>query len=355
MVVKVLIVDDSSFFRGRVKAMLSSDPRLTVIGEAVDGEDAIAKTQSLNPDIITMDIEMPRMDGITATRKIMAIKKIPILIFSSFSTAGAKLTLDALDAGAVDYLPKKLEDLSQNREQATRDLCERLFTLGNRRPTLVPPASGVSIAGQRAPLDSRSSAQAPARRARKLQKVDLVAIGSSTGGPVALQEVLTKLPTGYPHPVMLIQHMPGSFTPAFAERLNQLCNIEVREAKDGDELKPGVALLAPGGMQMELIKKGSRARLKIFENNLQTYKPSIDMTLRSVAKVYGGSTLTIILTGMGADGCEGSKLLKQTGSLIWSQDQATSTVYGMPAAVAAAGISDQILPLGEIGKQLARI
>ena len=355
MAVKVLIVDDSSFFRGRVKDMLSTDPRLEIVGEAVDGEDAIAKTRSLNPDIITMDIEMPRMDGITATRKIMAFKKIPILIFSSFSTAGARLTLDALDAGAVDYLPKKLEDLSQNKEQAARALCERLFTLGNRRPPQAPPGAGASMAAQRAPLGSRPSAQAPARGARKLQKVDLVAIGSSTGGPVALQEVLTKLPAGYPYPIMLIQHMPGSFTPAFAERLNQLCNIEVREAKDGDELKPGVALLAPGGMQMELVKKGSRVQLKIFENNLQTYKPSIDMTLRSVARVYGGSTLTIILTGMGADGCEGSKLLKQTGSLIWSQDQATSIVYGMPAAVAAAGISDQILPLGEIGKQLARI
>lgn len=355
MVVKVLIVDDSSFFRGRVKAMLSSDPRLQVIGEAVDGEDAIVKTRSLNPDIITMDIEMPRMDGITATRKIMALKKIPILIFSSFSTAGAKLTLDALDAGAVDYLPKKLEDLSQNREQATKALCERLFTLGNRRPQQAPHGAGVSTATSRVPLGSRSSAQAPVRRARKLQKVDLVAIGSSTGGPVALQDVLTKLPASYPHPVMLIQHMPGSFTPAFAERLNQLCKIEVREAKDGDELKPGVALLAPGGMQMELVKKGSRARLRIFENNLQTYKPSIDMTFRSVAKVYGGSTLALILTGMGADGCEGSKLLKQTGSLIWSQDQASSIVYGMPAAVAAAGISDQILPLDEIGGQLARI
>lgn len=354
MAVKVLIVDDSSFFRRRVKDMLSGDPRLQIVGEAVDGEDAIAKTRSLRPDIITMDIEMPRMDGITATRKIMAFSKVPILIFSSFSTEGAKLTLDALDAGAVDYLPKKLEDLSRNRRQATMALCERLVSLGGRQ---THGGVGARVA-QRAPQGARAvAAPAPAagRRARKLQKVDLVAIGSSTGGPVALQEVLTKLPVNYPYPILLIQHMPGSFTPAFAERLNQLCKIEVREAKDGDELKPGLALLAPGGMQMELSRRGSRAQVRIFENNLQTYKPSVNLTLRSVAKVYGGSTLGIILTGMGADGCEGSKLLKQMGSVIWSQDQATSTVYGMPAAVAQAGISEQILPLGEIGGQLARI
>ena len=353
MAVKVLIVDDSSFFRRRVKDMLSQDSRLEVIGEAVDGEDAVAKAKLLNPDIITMDIEMPRLDGISATRKIMAFKKIPILIFSSFSTAGAKLTLDALDAGAVDYLPKKLEDLSKNREKANRVLCERVFALGNRVPIRSPMASGLPRAA--IPATGRSSAPVSTRRARKLAKIDLIAIGSSTGGPVALQEVLTKLPANFPYPIMLIQHMPGSFTPSFAERLDQLCNIQVREAKDGDEIKPGLALLAPGGMQMELTKRGSRAQVKIFENNLLTYKPSVDLTLRSVAKVFGGSTLSIILTGMGADGCEGAKVLKQTGSLIWSQDQATSTVYGMPAAVAEAGVSELVLPLGEIGGQLARV
>jgi two-component system chemotaxis response regulator CheB len=355
MAVRVLIVDDSGFFRRRVKDMLSSDPRIEVVGEAVDGEDAVAKARALNPDFITMDIEMPRMDGITATRKIMAFKKIPILIFSSFSTEGAKLTLDALDAGAVDYLPKKLEDLSQNREHAAKVLCERVFSLGNRASVRSP----VIPAAARTPMGVRAAVSAPttplARRARKLAKIDLVAIGSSTGGPVALQEVLTKLPASYAYPIMLIQHMPGSFTPSFADRLNQLCQIEVREAKDGDEIKPGLALLAPGGMQMELVKRGSRAQVKIFENNLQTYKPSVDLTLRSVARVFGGSTLAIILTGMGADGCEGSRLLKQTGSMIWSQDQESCTVYGMPAAVAEAGVSELVLPLSEIGGQLARI
>ncbi|MCW8982960.1 MAG: chemotaxis response regulator protein-glutamate methylesterase [Gammaproteobacteria bacterium] len=354
MAVKVLIVDDSGFFRRRVKDMITSDSRLEVVGEAVDGEDALQKVASLKPDIITMDIEMPRMDGITATRRIMASKKIPILIFSSFSTEGAKLTLDALDAGAVDYLPKKLEDLSQNRDKATRVLCDRLFSLGNRTPVRAAVAPSAQRVASQTP-QARAGAPVSPRRARKLSKVDLVAIGSSTGGPVALQDVLTKLPANYPYPILLIQHMPGSFTPAFAERLNQLCKIEVREAKDGDEIKPGLALLAPGGMQMELTKRGTRAQVRIFENNLQTYKPSVDLTLRSVAKVYGSSTMAIILTGMGADGCEGSKLLKQTGSIIWSQDQATSTVYGMPAAVAEAGVSELVLPLGEIGGQLARI
>lgn len=369
MPIRVLVVDDSGFFRRRVKAMLEGDPRLEVIGEAADGAEAVSMASKLRPDVITMDIEMPVMDGITATRRIMQLNPRPILMFSSLTTDGAKATLDALDAGAVDYLPKKFEDISSNREEATRALCERVYAIASqsrrssRIPTTTPPASRPSTPSLREgaggatpqpvakPGVASTSVKLPAHASMKL-----VAIGTSTGGPVALQEVLTKLPGNFPYPILLVQHMPGSFTPAFAQRLNQLCAITVKEAVDGEMLTPGTALLAPGGKQMLLESRGGRHCVKITESEPGlTYKPSVDVTFSSIARVYPSQTLAIILTGMGADGREGCRTLKGGGSTIWSQDEASCVVYGMPAAIADAGLSDGVLGLSEVGPTLARI
>jgi two-component system chemotaxis response regulator CheB len=185
--------------------------------------------------------------------------------------------------------------------------------------------------------------------------VRLVAIGTSTGGPVALQEVLTKLPASFPVPIVLIQHMPGSFTPAFAQRLNQQCAINVKEAADGDPLVAGTALLAPGGRQMVVEQRAGRAVVRITDSLPgQNYKPSVDTTFTSIAKAFPGQALAVVLTGMGADGREGAKLMKQGGSPVWAQNEATCVVYGMPAAVVDAGIADQILALGDIGPALAQ-
>jgi two-component system chemotaxis response regulator CheB len=193
---------------------------------------------------------------------------------------------------------------------------------------------------------------APVRRGQ----FKLLAIGTSTGGPVALQEVLTKLPASFSLPIVMVQHMPGSFTPAFAARLNQLCAITVKEAADGDTLQPGTAYLAPGGKQMLLESRGGRQVLRVIEPEAgQTYKPCVDITFNSIAKVHPGQTLAVILTGMGADGREGCRSLKQGGSQIWSQDEASCVVYGMPAAVADAGLSDRVLPLNEVGPALASL
>jgi two-component system chemotaxis response regulator CheB len=182
-----------------------------------------------------------------------------------------------------------------------------------------------------------------------------IVIGTSTGGPVALQKVLTKLPADFSAPVLLVQHMPGSFTGAFAQRLNNLCAITVKEAKDGDELKPGTAFLAPGGKQMEVERRGNKEVLRISEGKPgQNYKPCIDLTFNSVAKLEPAKTLAIIMTGMGADGCQGAKTLKQNGATIWAQDEATSVVYGMPHAVAEAGVVDQVLSVDDIGTSLAQ-
>jgi len=346
MVARVLIVDDSSFFRRRVNEILEADAKIQVIGMAKNGLEAVELAEKLKPDVITMDIEMPVMDGITAVRKIMQKSPIPILMFSSLTTDGAKATLDALDAGAVDFLPKKFDDISSDREEAKRLLCARVRLIAARGLTKTPVAPTTTVV--------KRSFRAPTSQPKK-NNHQLVAIGTSTGGPVALQDVLTKLPKNFPLPIILIQHMPASFTPAFAQRLDGLCQIEVREAVDGEQLKPGLALLAPGGKQMELVKRGSLSHIKISEPLPgQNYKPSVDVAFDSVADTYPGKALGIVLTGMGADGREGARKMKQGGSELWSQDEASCVVFGMPAAIEEAGLSDHVMPLSTIGENLAR-
>lgn len=372
MAVRVLIVDDSRFFRRRVTEMLESDARIKVVGQAENGTEAIQKAATLKPDIITMDIEMPIMDGITATKRILASQKLPILMFSSLTTEGAQATLDALDAGAVDYLPKRFEDISNDKLEARRQLCERIINIVNSyarnryaptsaRVTPIKPGIKPALPGVAARPGIGGRPATPAKgaihsnTAKSKGSYRLVAIGTSTGGPVALQKVLTKLPANFPLPIVLVQHMPGSFTGAFAERLNSACKIKVREAKDGDTLEPGLALLAPGGYQMLIEKVGARQVVKIKPAEAgQTYKPCVDITFESIMKIEPAHTLAIIMTGMGADGCQGSKHLKQGGSSVWAQDEASCVVYGMPGAVVEAGIADEILSLDDIGTHLAQ-
>lgn len=365
MAIRVLIVDDSGFFRRRLTEIFNSDPMIEVVETAVDGKDAIEKARTCRPDVITMDIEMPIMNGIEATREIMQQRAVPIIMFSSLTYDGAQATLDALEAGAIDFLPKRFDDISNDKAEARNILCSRIKAVAAptqlSRPTLdrAPSAgSRPAPAAQRQPVapSARSTSAATSRRNSKAFKpgdYDIVAIGTSTGGPVALQEVLVQLPVNFPLPILLVQHMPAKFTEAFAARLNQLCKIEVREAKDGDEVKAGVALLAPGGLQMKLIKRAGRLLISVVEETdpMQNYKPCVNVTFDTVNNAMGNRTLGIILTGMGADGREACTNLKNSGATIWAQDEATSTIYGMPAAIA--GIAEQILPLKEIGKKLA--
>jgi len=378
MAVKVLVVDDSGFFRRRVSEILSADSNIQVVGTATNGKEAIDQALALKPDVITMDYEMPMMDGITAVRHIMQRCPTPVLMFSSLTHEGARVTLDALDAGAVDFLPKNFEDISRNPEKVKQLLCEKILSISrsNRRantysapapfaaPALAPAPSPVpsnissygSSAPSRpapapiptrthAPVSSGPSSPAPKRKAYKL-----VAIGTSTGGPVALQRVLTQLPANFPAPLVLIQHMPAAFTKAFAERLDKLCRISVKEAEDGDILRPGLALLAPGGKQMMIDGRGA---VKILPGDERlNYRPSVDITFGSAAKSYGDKVLAVVLTGMGADGREGARLLKQSGSAIWAQDEASCVIYGMPMAIVKADLADAIYGLEDIGKHL---
>lgn len=379
MAVKVLVVDDSSFFRRRVTEIINQDPTLEVIDTAQNGREAIDKALKLQPDVITMDIEMPVLDGISAVREIMAKNPTPILMFSSLTHDGAKATLDALDAGALDFLPKKFEDIARDKEEATKLLQQRVKAIARRRifmsssrsqsvashPTTAggqaSPASNVlsrpSPVANRPLMSERvtgASAAAPATTFKKSGKTyQLLAIGTSTGGPVALQTVLTQLPADFPYPILLIQHMPATFTSAFAARLNGLCKISVKEAEDGDLLRPGCAYLAPGGKQMMLEGRAGSARIRIIDGNDKVnYKPCVDITFASLAKSHGDKVLALVLTGMGADGRDGARLLKEQGSTIWAQDEASCVVYGMPQAVAKAGIASESLPLDRISQRI---
>ena len=369
MAVKVLVVDDSSFFRRRVSEIINQDPQLTVIDTAQNGREAVDKAIALRPDVITMDIEMPVLDGISAVREIMAKCPTPILMFSSLTHEGARSTLDALDAGALDFLPKKFEDIARDKDEAVRLLQQRVKEIARKRflmsarpqpaasaPTAKAVAGAASLR-ERSPLAERPAVaerpQPAASFKRSGKSYQLVAIGTSTGGPVALQNVLTKLPLDFPHPILLIQHMPATFTAAFAARLNGLCQIGVKEAQDGDVLKPGHAYLAPGGKQMLLEGRGAGARLRIIDGNDKVnYKPCVDITFASAAKTYGDKVLAIVLTGMGADGRDGARLLKEQGATIWAQDEASCVVYGMPQAVAKAGIASESLPLDRVAQRI---
>tara|TARA_R110002096_G_scaffold17139_4_gene59066 strand:+ start:97002 stop:98033 length:1032 start_codon:yes stop_codon:yes gene_type:complete len=341
--IKVLVVDDSSFFRRRITAFLSSDDRIEVIGQAVDGMDAVEKTKELNPDVITMDIEMPKLDGISAVRKIRETKRTPILMFSSLTHDGAKATFEALDAGASDFLPKRFQDIASEQKDAIKKLCDCIYSLA-RTDTV-----NTSVAKIKVPTVLRTSTVASSKG------YQLAVIGASTGGPVAVEKVLKQLSANYPLPILLIQHMPASFTGAFSERLDKLCAISVKEAADGDLLEPGTVYIAPGGRQMRLKQNGRRNTISIGDEPVvTTYKPSVDITFNSIAKAYRGRVLAIILTGMGNDGCNGAKMLREKGATVWAQDEASCVVYGMPMAVVKQNLADKVMSVDEIGMSLAR-
>jgi two-component system chemotaxis response regulator CheB len=393
MSVKVLVVDDSGFFRRRISDILNAARNIEVVGTAENGQQAVEMVPKLKPDVITMDFEMPVMDGITAVRTIMqSSNPTPVIMCSSLTFDGARVTLDALEAGAVDFLPKNFEDISKDPGKVQKILAEKIREVAGSKssnsllnvkmtgdkkadmkakreairaalaaskgdsspaPAAKPSAPERPAAPASAPKPATSAAKPERRRPNPgLKNSKLVAIGTSTGGPVALQSILKALPANFSKPIVMVQHMPANFTAAFAERLNQICSITVKEAKDGDTLKPGVALLAPGGKQMMIDRKNG-GTIRILESDPRlNYKPCVDVTFGSAANVFGGDVLGIILTGMGADGKDGSALLKQKGANIWAQDQESCVIYGMPMAVANAGLADDVMNLQQISRRL---
>lgn len=381
MTVSVLVVDDSGFFRKRLTEILDGANGIKVIGTASNGREGIEQAEKLRPDVITMDYEMPVMDGISAVREIMRRMPTPVLMFSSLTYEGARVTFDALEAGAIDFLPKNFEEIARSSSELQRILTQRILDVARsrtgvraaaaplrvpaaERPALSPrpprpqsPASRDSTTPELALDQHRPAFREPARRLRDPltppTSYTVVGIGTSTGGPIALQRVLTQLPASFPAPLVLVQHMPATFTPAFADRLDKLCQISVRQAEDGDELRPGLAMLAPGGKQMMIERYGRHGRVRILPADERVnYKPCVDITFGSLAKSYPGKTLGIILTGMGADGREGCRMMKRSGSIVWAQDEKTSVIYGMPMAVARDGLVDEVLSLDAVATRL---
>lgn len=352
--IRVLIVDDSSFMRMAIRSVLSKDSSFDIVGTAADGMEGVEKAIALKPDVITMDVEMPRMDGIAALRQIMAKAPTRVLMVSTLTNEGAKATFEALDAGAIDYIPKNVTDSAEAQHIFREELLRKVKEAGKSHVGRIAASSPVR------PVGVASVAAPPTRPTASRftgKKINYVGIGASTGGPVALQEVLSRIPVNFPYGIIVGIHMPKAFTGPYADRLNAKCSMTIREAVDGDVLKPGLALVAPGGMHTTLVRKGTSVVVKTVPTSAYpqyVYIPSVDLMISSMAEATNGSMLGVILTGMGNDGFKGMQLLKSKGGLTIAQDEATSTIYGMPRACVEGGVADEVLPLGQIGFEISK-
>ncbi|NJC87312.1 MAG: chemotaxis response regulator protein-glutamate methylesterase [Methylococcaceae bacterium] len=344
MTIRALVVDDSAFIRNAVIMMLESDPEIKVVGNARNGAEAIEKVAQLKPDVVTLDIEMPGMDGMTALRTIMEKTPVPVIMLSSLTTEGARTTLDALDIGAVDFIPKNLSELSVNIVTIKKILIDKVKAVANKE--------GATMQAYRPPLPASSKVAIPPR-VSGARKVSIVAIGTSTGGPKALQDILPRLPANFPVPIVIAQHMPANFTKPFADRLDQLSQLSVKEAEEGEPLKPGVAYIAPGRGHTQLVRaRSGEIMIRVSVNEDFIYRPSVDFLMLSVAELYFGKALGVILTGMGNDGLKGLSAMKKVGCRILAQDEASCVVYGMPKAVVEAGIADKVLGIDAMADEI---
>jgi two-component system chemotaxis response regulator CheB len=376
-IIRVLIVDDSAFMRRAISSLLEDENDIKVIGQAKDGEDAVKQVEDLKPDVVTMDIEMPKMDGLTALKIIMEKNPLPVIMLSSLTEEGAKATLDALDYGAVDYIPKNLSNVSLNILKVKDDLISKIRAVtANKviyrsKPSLENHDNilfksdnnktkyGDDIAAKTLYSGSNNNGNNNSNinpHNRLYSKKEIVAIGSSTGGPKALQEVIPLLPADFPFPLLMVQHMPKAFTGPFAQRLSGISHIKVVEAEGGEIIKPGVAYLAPGDKHMS-IRRDGKDGVRIFiseEPKDLINRPSVTVMMKSVAEEYHEKSIAVMLTGMGSDGLDGMSAIKKYGGSTIAQDEATCVVYGMPKAVVDAGVVDKVLPLYKIAEELIR-
>ena len=346
--IKVMIVDDSALVRQVVSQALSREPGIEVIATASDPLFAIEKLRLNWPNVIVLDIEMPRMDGISFLRKIMTERPTPVIICSSLAEGGAQATFDALAAGAVSIITKPKAGLKGFLEDSSNDIVQAVRTAARANLRALPRIGTPSANFNRPKLaaDVVIPSGGPTAMARTTDQ--LIAIGTSTGGTQALEAVLTRLPATCLG-IVIVQHMPEKFTAMFAERLNSLCEIEVREAKNGDRVIPGRALIAPGGRHMLLKRSGAQYLVDVVDGPLvNRHKPSVDVLFRSVAKFAGANALGIIMTGMGDDGARGMKEMHEVGSKTIAQDEASCVVFGMPKEAIKLGGVDQVLPLERI-------
>ena len=340
--IRVITVDDSALMRQVLAQLLSKDPDIEVVGSAPDPYIAREKIKALNPDVITLDVEMPKMDGLTFLEKLMRGRPMPVVMVSSLTEAGCQTTLRALELGAVDFITKPKIDLREAMEDLADDLIAKVkaAAVAKIRGT-VPAANGTSQTATPRVVTHLSSAM--------IKTTDtIIAIGSSTGGTEAVKEVLEVLPPNTP-PILITQHMPERFTKTWADRMNQLCRISVKEAEDGDSVLPGHALVAPGSYHMSLVRNGARYSVRITQDPpVNRHRPSVDVLFDSVAQYAGANAVGVILTGMGGDGAKGMLAMKQAGAYTIAQDEASCVVFGMPKEAIKLGGVDKILPLGDI-------
>lgn len=340
--IRVLIVDDSAFARLMISRHISADPEIQVAGVARDGLDAIAKIQALKPDVVTLDVEMPKMDGISALERIMTECPTPVVMLSNLTAEGAEVTIKALEIGAVDFFLKPTLINSSSSEDSSDELVAKIKQAATIDVAKVTSRlARISQGLQRSKTKKREE---PAARRSKLNHV--VIIGTSTGGPRALYEVVPNIPGDIDAAFLIVQHMPPKFTKSIADRLDSLSQLHVKEAEPGDVVSNGQALLAPGGFHMVMNLSG--------QISLNTDKPrcglrpAVDVTMEAAAKVYGARCLGVILTGMGCDGTEGAAMIKAGGGMILAEHESTCIVYGMPRSVAEAGLVDKVAPLNNI-------
>jgi two-component system chemotaxis response regulator CheB len=363
MTIRILIVDDSPFMRKSLQKMLEDAPDLRVVATARDGIDALEKVQEYKPDIVTLDIEMPRMDGLTCLKKIMADHPMPVLMVSSLTQEGAQATLEALSLGALDFIPKESGFASMSIMQIQHDLQEKVRRLATsprfHRPA---PAAQAPAPGSAAHPPAPARPAAPARAAvpsgpglGASPEAELLVIGSSTGGPKALQDILPGLPASLPVPCLIVQHMPSSFTKPFADRLNGLCQVHVKEAEQGEPLKAGTVYIAPGGLHMTYGARGPKGCIELSTEPVSSlHRPSVDVLFLSVAELFRGQVLAGILTGMGSDGAKGMEQLKKKGAHTLAESEQSCVVYGMPRAAVERGCVDVVAPLADIPGHLRR-
>lgn len=345
MSTKILIVDDSAYTRQVLRNIIEQDPKLEVIGIASDGIDAMAKTLRLKPDIITLDFEMPEMDGFSFLRWLMRERPTPVIMVSSYNDT--KTVFKALELGAVDFIAKPTKRASIELRAIEKDLLLKLA--GIKAIRLDKLSKNLEL------LDRTEAAVQPLPKT-KARNVELVAIGSSTGGPAALQIILTRLPADFQAAVVVSQHMPRGFTAPLSERLNKLAHLNIREAKDYDTVEPGSVLICPGGYHMGLQRKGSKVVAYLKEGRLEDkYTPSVDYMMQASAEVYGSRAMGVILTGMGNDGKIGMVEIKNKGGYTIAESEETAVVFGMPGEAIKAGGVETILPLSEISAAITRV
>lgn len=345
--VKVLVIDDSELIRNLLTEILSSDQHIDVVGTAIDPFDAREKIKDLNPDVLTLDIEMPRMDGITFLKNIMRLRPMPIVMISTLTEKGADITLEALQNGAIDYISKPKLDVRANLPALTAEICSKVKSASKANVSAIEHNSQQKqIVKPVKPLPADS----PNRN------FEIIAIGASTGGTEAIKEVLLSLPNKMP-PIVIAQHMPGGFTASFAKRLNSMCKLTVKEFIDPKEpLQANHVYIANGDMHMTVIKRNNVYHLNQNDSApVNRHKPSVDVLFNSVAEVTENNSIGVLLTGMGIDGANGLKKMLTNGATTIAQDENSSVVWGMPRVAVENGAASDVLPLGEIGKFLINL